>query len=55
MFEGHAWDALRHGFKNRTGDRTGKALGSWFTGPTGGSLGSIAGPVLKIYLPFLAF
>jgi hypothetical protein len=26
----------RHGFKNRTGERTGKGNGSCITGPTGG-------------------
>jgi hypothetical protein len=36
-----------HSFKNWTGDQTGEALGSWFTGPTAGPLGSIAQPKIE--------
>jgi hypothetical protein len=38
---------LGHSFKNRTGDRTGEVLGSWFIGWTTGLFGSAAG-FLKI-------
>jgi hypothetical protein len=38
---------FQHSFKNQTGDRTSEALDSRFAGPTVGSLGSIAGPVIK--------
>jgi hypothetical protein len=36
-----------HSFKKWTGEQTRDAIGSWFSGPTVGSLGAIDGPVIK--------
>jgi hypothetical protein len=50
----HVSRRRKHSFKNRTSDRTGEVLGSRFTGPTAGPLGSIAEPAIeKLLLLFV--